>query len=181
MTHRNRRAGGCLILVSVGVAAMATLGCGADEMTSNEDDVVRSTQALYNRSITILYDDFRQASFFQVSILARDQSNNALWGGSVNVGTMIRESDKFGTINWDIDHGGLVLNPAPYNWRVNIYDQNALPHQFTTVRVEVQATITGNCHFDYEVVDLSNSLFLHFDGQGGTWTNNCYRANFLHP
>jgi hypothetical protein len=46
--------------------------------------------------------------------------------------------------------------------------------------VSVLATINGDCHFDYEDIDLSQSVQLAFNGEGASWDGSCWVGDLLH-
>jgi hypothetical protein len=75
--------------------------------------------------------------------------------------------------------------PLPSGWisgfpaSIVIQDKNASPG-FRRVQVVIQATINGQCHYDWEDVDFSTNPVLHFNGNGANWSDGCWRGDLLH-
>jgi len=162
------------------MAAVCTFGCAPDDL-QNADDDVSSSQALRPNGIVIVYNDDRPATNVRIGITATDQTTGVFYGGNAFIpGTIINQITNYSTnLTWS--NNGLSLKTvADPDHFIGVDDVSPDPYRFTTMRVTINATITGNCHTDYEDIDLSSTVILHFDGHGGTWSNNCFRANFLY-
>jgi hypothetical protein len=166
-----------LSVFSLGVAAVCMLGCA--DATPNSDTSSKSG-AITGQNIIIRYLDDRVSTFFDVGISAVDQSDDGLSTGTAAVPVpMVPGDSGADTMFWTEDGLSQIEYPGGTSF-IGIFDESSAPHQFTTMRVSVLATINGDCHFDYEDIDLSQSVQLAFNGEGASWDGSCWVGDLLH-
>jgi hypothetical protein len=174
---------------SVVLTALGMLGCSAEAMPNAEtDDVSSVSEAVAQpHTIVIHYTDDRPATFLQVGITTKDQSNGAFLGGNTTVpGPMVGGNngqewmiwDEHGLVQWVAGTTGLPAYDQNASW-ITILDAPNAPHRFTTMRVSVLAMINGSCHQDYEDVDISQGVDLDFTGYGASFNGTCWRGDLL--